>query len=808
MSTSIQLQVRRARLASTADVLGDHIRQEVAKGCTGDVSPAPMPLEPPFSDLRSSATDRSPAEADPGPPDAEQLLRFTAWISPLQKCRWSDSEQFLKSLVCAEHRLGFEIVGNRTAIAIRLLAQREDVGHLKVAFCGQFEQCQLHERDAHAEAWNEALRSAPLRMAEFFPRPPYHRRFTGPEELTTTPLKTLIAALMLLPDSVLGVYQVLFAAASPDHAWHENVRRLHDWEYRIQTFGGGLPQQQFTQQIPSAALTAMSHCQLEKAHNDKPFFSVVPRVAVLGDHDRIDDCLKALATFMSQYQQGGYGLQQLRESAMGAAIEQPQLRTALRNGWSHRHGFLLNSEELTSLVHLPPLSVVAEMEPPITRLSILTIPPSAERGISVGVASVAGEEHPVRIQPRVRHAHVHLLGVPGKGKSSLMKAMALQDICNNEGVLLLDPHGGVARELLHLVPREHAGRVIYLHFGDPELIPLWNPLTPPPGVDPGIVTDEIIRALRSFMTGWGDRLEHLLRLTILSLLQVPGSTMHDISTLLSYKSEKAKEMVQTILAATNNSMVHRFWNSDFSKYGPSDLTPPQHKLSKLLASGAVGAMLSHPENSFSLRQLMDDGGILLVDLSGIGTDLCDAVGAMMLSLTYTAALGRPPLEDKPFRPFHIYADEAHRFMTDAMAKIIDETRKFRVSLTLAHQRFSQFGRQDQHALSDCRTSVFFALNTEDAARVARTMQNRVDAEDLLSLPCGQAIAHIDGQLTELRTPHPDSLPKGGAADHILQRSHATHYRRREAPREAKASAVSIDRRLAGLTNEEIQYDEF
>lgn len=120
--------------------------------------------------------------------------------------------------------------------------------------------------------------------------------------------------------------------------------------------------------------------------------------------------------------------------------------------------------------------------------------------------------------------------------------MILQDIERGDEVAVLDPHGDLIERILCLIPERHVERTIYFNPGDPDWVPIWNPLKPIQSQDIGRTADDIVRAIQGFVKigGWGDRLEHLLRNIIFSLIHLPHSTFLDLSDLLRNKSEESK----------------------------------------------------------------------------------------------------------------------------------------------------------------------------------------------------------------------------------------------------------------------------
>jgi hypothetical protein len=219
-----------------------------------------------------------------------------------------------------------------------------------------------------------------------------------------------------------------------------------------------------------------------------------------------------------------------------------------------------------------------------------------------------------------------------------------------------------------------------------------------------------------------------------------------------------------------------FWRHDFERYSSSDLSPAQHKLSKLLTSGTVSLMLSQDESAFDLRDIMESGKILLVDLSKVGPEVREILGCFVLSLLHLTALSRESAAADTIRPFHIYCDEAHRFMTDAMEDLIAETRKFNVSLTLAHQYMSQFKERKSDALSSVGSTIIFNVDTKDAQHLKKDLQGLVDVTDLITLEVGHAVARIGTHVVRLATCMPLSVPEDNCRDLIIAQSHAKYCR--------------------------------
>ena len=395
--------------------------------------------------------------------------------------------------------------------------------------------------------------------------------------------------------------------------------------------------------------------------------------------------------------------------------------------------------------------------------------------------------------------------------------MILADIEQGHGVVVLDPHGDLVSKLLDRISRQHADRVIYLDPGDPDHVPMWNPLTPPPTkvMDRGRAADDIVSGFKKFIEGWGDRLEHLLRHAVDGVMCLPGGSLLDVSNVLRQYSPEGKALRDRIKETTDSEISRRFWSEDFPRYTKVDLVPPQHKLSKLLGSGPVSLMLSQPDSAFQFRDIMDEGRILLVNLANLGSETRNVLGCFMLSSLYHAALSRSSLPEEQRRPFHAYCDEFHRFATDALGDVIAECRKFCVSMTLAHQHLNQLTARTTGALSGVGSMIMLNPTGDDARNLQNDLRGMATDEDLKSLKDFEAIARIGAEVVRIKTLPDPSVSSDNCREQIIAASRKRYYRptsevremlaRRSSPRTERSS-----RRIVGpvAKSEEVKYEEF
>ncbi|MCO6438641.1 MAG: type IV secretion system DNA-binding domain-containing protein [Phycisphaerae bacterium] len=755
------------------------VSREVAKGCEPTIATVPVELEPAYTSLRDDAPPVGPQPQVPWiqavAEDPDVWHRMQVWISPEEKCSWRNSERFLKQVSGATRRVAIELVGNRDRIDQLLLFHRHDGPVVDSAFHGEFKRCELTSARAALHARMRERAPGTLRLRDFYPSPPYSHMFTTPEELGDSIYGTIVTALGRLPSDTFGLFQVLFQPVPPEHDWYHNIKKLIDLEYEVKQVVAWNGVQIQPHHPPSGYISYMAKQSERRAHPDKPLFFTALRVATWGSRKTNDRQIRALAAFRGMIQHGGRPIRDVDEAEYCRVLTESQLAEMLTMGRTYRPGFLVNSEELSTLAHFTSPTTTEYRPQPIEQLEPLAPSSDLAFGVQIGVCDHAGKRIRVCLPPDVRSKHMHVIGRPGTGKSTMLEHMILQEIRSGHGVAVLDPHGALIDRLLRLIPDDSVDRVIYVNPADRDYVPIWNPLHCEAAHDAGRVTANLVAAVRSIVDGSGDRLTHLLRHAFFALLHSPGSSLRDVNDLLRKGSPASKRIIKEIgRGKITNDLSRRFWSEDFRHYRPDDIRPPQHKLSKLLLGGTVSLMLSQPDSAFSLSSVMDQGNVLLMDLSDLGADTRDTLGCFMLALLYETALGRHRSTPAGLRPFHIYCDEAHRFMTEAVDDLIAETRKYSVSLTLAHQFMSQFDRRKIGALSSVASTVIFNVDRHDATYLKKDLLGRAEEEDLITQGVGQAIARISTrrrtEVVRIKALRPLDLPEKSQRQAIIARS--------------------------------------
>lgn len=291
-----------------------------------------------------------------------------------------------------------------------------------------------------------------------------------------------------------------------------------------------------------------------------------------------------------------------------------------------------------------------------------------------------------------RRRHLYLIGQTGTGKSTLLLNLLRQDFDSGAGVALLDPHGDLAQAALHYIPRRRTNDLVYIDPADIERPIGFNPLSRvPPDLAP-IVADGIVSAFRHvWPESWGPRLDYILTNAVRALLDVPGATLLMLPRLLIDTPYR----VQLIHRHVRDPVVRAYWQNEYAGYTESfrreAIAPIQNKIGKALMTPSLRNMLAQPRSTITPRRLMDEGTIVICNLSkgALGESTAHLLGALLVTAFAQAALSRADAPANERRVFHLYADEFQSFATESFSLILSEARKYALTLTLAHQYLDQ-----------------------------------------------------------------------------------------------------------------------
>ena len=404
---------------------------------------------------------------------------------------------------------------------------------------------------------------------------------------------------------------------------------------------------------------------------------------------------------------------------------------------------VLGTDELVSLIHLP---ISTTETPKIKWLKAREAAPPTilpKEGTLIGESAFRGERRPVFITDEDRRRHIYLVGQTGTGKSNLMINMALNDIQQEKGVTVIDPHGDLIDSLLALIPENRINEVIVFDPSDLQRPLGLNMLEydfSRPEEKTFIVNEMqgIFNKLFSQET-MGPMFEQYMRNALLLLMEdAPNepATLMDVPRIFTDVEYREKK-----LARCQNPVIKNFWEKEAMLVGGEaslqNMTPYiTSKFNNFIANDYMRPIISQPKSAFKFREVMDNRKILLVNLSKgrIGDINAGLLGMIIVGKLLMAALSRVDLPQEERRDFNLYIDEFQNFTTDSISIILSEPRKYRLNLVAAHQFIAQLQDKTRDAVfGNVGSLIVFRVGAKDAEELIRQFEPVFTKNDLINI---------------------------------------------------------------------------
>ena len=396
---------------------------------------------------------------------------------------------------------------------------------------------------------------------------------------------------------------------------------------------------------------------------------------------------------------------------------------------------------------------------------------------------------------------MYIIGKTGMGKSELLKALAIQDIQDGRGLAFIDPHGDPVNDLLDYIPENRIKDVIYFNPADLEHPISFNVMEHVDFDKRHLVADGLLAVFKKiWVDAWSARMEYILNYTILALLEMPGATLLGINRMLAEKDYR-REVIEHI----TDSEVRAFWTKEFAgyteRYTAEAVPAIQNKIGQFVSNRLVRNIVGQTTSSFDMRKAMDEGKILLVDVSKgrVGEDASRLLGALLVTKIQLAAMSRIDVPKNERPDFVLIVDEFQNFATASFANILSEARKFNLSLVVAHQYVAQMEEEVADAVfGNVGTIIAFRVGAEDAEMIEKEFAPEFLAEDIVNLGKRQIYLKlmIDGVASRAFSAMTMDTPK--PLEHSLREQIIDASRARYAkPREEVEQAITDWRGVGG-----------
>ncbi len=651
---------------------------------------------------------------------AEQM--FSAFFS-LKKSGWF-------SFLDLDDVIAFEIVGKKADIRFYVSAPSRIIDLVEKTIYGYYPNADIKrvdEPNIFSETGKVSFGSLVMKDYPYMPLKAF-------KDLATDSMAAVTSALSKMDDDEGAMVQILIRPADGK------------WKKAGKSYVASTKKQEAN---PEKATFKTDPKVLEKIDDkcSKPGFESTIRFVVSAKSKELSDMhLKNIKSAFSQFNSDLNGLKGARVLFKGGFMIDfiykffPVLEPPFYHSVS-----ILSSDELATLFHFPNKTIET---PHVQWLKAKTAPVPAEvpqtdggdGGTYIGKGYYRGVKRPIYIGFEDRRRHVYIIGKTGTGKSVLLQDMAIQDIKDGHGVCVIDPHGDLIDEIVKFIPPDRAEDVIYFDPSDTERPMGLNLLEAKTEDQKHFITTAIINLMYKLYdpqrTGIiGPRFEHAVRNAMLTVMYEPGATFVEVMRIL-----QDPKYVQEILPKVEDPIVRRYWTdqiaqtSDFHKSEVLDYIVS--KFGRFVTNKTMRNIIGQSKSAFDFRQVMDEGKILLINLSKgkLGEENSSFLGLVLIPKILVAAMSRQEIPEEHRRDFFLYVDEFQNFATPDFATILSEARKYHLNLTVANQFIGQMEEEVKNAVfGNVGSLITFRVGVTDASYLQREYQPVFSESDLINI---------------------------------------------------------------------------
>jgi len=421
------------------------------------------------------------------------------------------------------------------------------------------------------------------------------------------------------------------------------------------------------------------------------------------------------------------------------AVESLDLRNAFPRGWPFPP-ILPHPDAFDSLA--------------ASRLHNMSLPELPRTGLRIGIA----EGFDIRLPEQSRDRHTYIVGATGTGKSTLLERMIKEDMERGEGVIVLDPHGDLIKEIIKAVPKTRKGDLLIIDPTRENCRPGLNILDVQEGQlrkrHSELLIGELIQCFRGMWDvpeAFGPMFEVYFRnaIQLMTLRSGEPLTVESFDRVFS-----DKEFRSGLVEECADSGTASFWKNVAEKAGGdaslANITPYiTCKMSPLTQGAFLTCLLKQPKDEVRLADRINRNPIILVNLDKgvLGVQESRVLGVILMAQIMSAGLKRSLMSRKDRRPVNVYVDEFQNFVSDNVASMLSEARKFGLRLTLANQVLAQLkantGRQDllETVLGNVGNMILFRLGVPDAERL-KSFIEPFSHQEMQELPNFHALVRL------------------------------------------------------------------
>jgi hypothetical protein len=671
----------------------------------------------------------------------------------------STLQKGFKSKRYGQRHFAFEIVGQQGFVHFYAAVPVALVEVVKQAIVSAYPSARLEEAPEHNIFSDigklNSVVGGELDLKETFAYP-----IATYQDLKRDALQALLNALANLEKEDGAAVQFLLRPADPK--WRKTANSLAEKKKKGEDRSSGIagsagsltkdfvtalakaPESKEESNKPPKELSSLDQSIVDSIHDKtrSPGYEVLIRVVVSSNINQRAQALlgNIVASFSLFDAQGKNGFKYSPTNSVQGLVSDYLLRIFPQK----KNKNILNAVELATVFHFPDQRSTPTSQLERQESKQVDGPRNMpDDGLLLGYNVFRGVKKPIRLSLHDRQRHMYVVGQTGVGKSVFLENLALQDMLSGGGFAFIDPHGDTAEKLLSMVPKERTEDVIYFSPADsdyPMGLNLFEFNSPD---QKDFLIQEALNMLYKLYDPqrqgiMGPRYEHLFRNAALAIMADPqGGTFIDIPKLF-----RDPQYVKQKLQHVTDQNVREFWEKEMPASQRSNEFGEVtswfvSKFGAFLSNEMMRNIIGQTTSAFNLREVMDDGKILIVNLSKgrLGDLNAKLLGIVFVMKFQAAAMSRANVEESQRKDFALYVDEFQNFSTDSFATIMSEARKYHLNLIVANQFTTQLTEEIRDAVfGNMGTVVSFRIGQNDVDALSRYFQPQFDGDDLLRVP--------------------------------------------------------------------------
>ena len=635
----------------------------------------------------------------------------------------------LSKYVTVRNCISFEIVGLPGEIRFYIYTPKKFIDLVEKQVLGAYQDADIsvvEEYNIFAKDCKVAYASLELTDAEYYP-------LKTAEDFKGDPLANILSVVSKMGTNEGMVVQIVVAPAGSD------------WQKRGSKFVRSV---EANNADPEKKKIKVSQEQLQgisKKTSKIGFLTSIRIVASAPEKEiaemHVENAVGAFEQFSNP------GINDFKKKDVSKSSQEEFMMNVIYRRMPLRVKTVLNVEELATMYHFPSKEIrlpyihwlLSKVAPVSNAVSQDT---ASKDTIWIGENVYRSNRRKVCFERDDRRRHTYVLGQTGSGKSRLMLRMIIQDIYNGDGACFIDPHGETAELILDRIPPERAEDVIYFNMGDDErpfglnILEFYDEQHKHRIVNSFI--DMLIKMFDPNNQGFvGAVYQQSVRNAMLTAMSKPGSTLIEVVRMLTDE----KWVMEEWLPYIKDDLVRRYWTDQVAKTDQKTKSESLgyfvSKFDKFVTNLSIRNVLGQSKSSFDLRKIMDEGKILIVNLSKgrIGDENMRLMGLLLIQKILAAALSRGDIAESQRKDFFLYVDEFQNFTTDEFQTILSEARKYRLNLTVGNQYIGQMTEEIKNAVfGNVGTLLIGRTGVDDAQFLGHHFEPTFDANDIVGQP--------------------------------------------------------------------------